>query len=456
MAAQSKLFSAGVDCSCHAYMHPWTTSCASGTAGMMLASIPSSLRTYFTVYLIALIARRRLPSLKDLKHTGAGILQSAAFLSTNAWCFSLFVCLLRQALGRFYFGTAALVPAFFASIVALNVERPARRAALALYVTNVGLETLWRMLEARGLVHSIPNAQVLIMGPSITALLYLQRLGLHRTVAKDITFKVLRVIIGKEEEGPLNMPVANSSGSLSSRQRRLSFRSIRTILGLYEHFRAAKHSSCPHRQGCAIYALRGGLKPFVGGVGLTLSLKLLLNISKIVRLKMDWRKRMFNKDSLKLGLALGSFSLLYKMTSCALRHGFGYDNALFAIPAGLLGSIGLLQFPNTTVSLYIMLKLLHLLYNWGIEGGVLPEVPHFITYLYAFFTAILFHSSILEPRSLRDSYYRFLMNMSGNRICRFGVRSLEDLGLESHEQMLDVVQKLKINTASPNPSVPLM
>ncbi|XP_030376286.1 transmembrane protein 135-like [Scaptodrosophila lebanonensis] len=451
MAAQSKLLDGALRCSCHAYEHPWTSSCVNAAAGMILSCVPSALRTYATVYLLALIARLRLPSVQDLRRTVHSILQSMAFLVTTAYGFSLSVCWLRKLLGRFYFGTVAFLPTFLTSIAAIIIERPARRIPLALYVANVGSETLWNMLESRGLVHSIPNGHVILLGLSTSALLFLSRLGLHKTVCKDATFKALHIILGKEEEGPLRTPAV----TITQSSRPLNFGTILGYVQLYERVRSAKHPSCPHKHSCSSYALRGGLRPFIGGVGLQVALKLLLNSKKIFKLRMEWRKQIFNRKSLNLGLALGSFSLLYKAISCALRHSFGHDSAAFAIPAGLIGSIGLLQFPNTTVSLYVMWKALQLLYNWGISEGVLPEVPHFTIFLYALFTSILFHAAILEPLSLRPSYYKFLMNVSGNRISRFDVRPFESFGLNSHAQVMETIRKLKIDMTSANPMFPL-
>ncbi|KAH8418471.1 hypothetical protein KR009_004710 [Drosophila setifemur] len=449
MAAQSKLAEIAFNCTCYEYNHPWTSSCACGAAGMLLSAIPSSLRTYATVYLLALVMRGRLPSLKVLGQTVTGILQSTSFLSLNASLFVYAVCQLRWLLGGFYFSTVGFVPTFLASFASLAFERPERRAPLALYVANVGTETLWKMLEARGLVRSIPNAQVLIMGLSVTALMYLYRAGLHKTVVKDATFKALGLIVGKEEEGPVKSPSVTTSQS--TRATPLNLNSISAFLELYDRFLTTKHPSCPHKSGCARFALLGGLKPFLGGVGVSVGLKLLLNITKIVQFKMQWRKQIFNKGSLQLGLAVGIFSLLSKTTSCGLRHICGYDNALFAIPAGLIGSIGLLRFPNTTVSLYLMWKSLQLLYNWGIAEGKLPEVPHFNMIMYSFFTALLFHATILEAQSLRPSYYKFLMNISGNRIVRFNVKFFEAFGLKSQDQINNVIKKLGIDVTSPLP-----
>lgn len=260
----------------------------------------------------------RLPTLKDIRLTIIGILKSTAFLTTNAYLFSGCVCLLRYILGRFYISTVAFVPTFLASLIALCIERPARRTPLALYVANVGSEALWGMLEAHGWVRSIPNGQVLILGCSVTALLYMYRNGVHQGKLKDVSFKALQVLIGKEEQGPLKAPTTETQ---SASQPALNFFSISGYLQLYDRMRRARHQSCPHREGCGRYALVGGLKPFLGGVGVQVGLKLLLSIPKLVKLKTDLRKQILNKQSLQLGLALGSFSLLYRVSAkCVPRE----------------------------------------------------------------------------------------------------------------------------------------
>ncbi|XP_017856176.1 PREDICTED: transmembrane protein 135-like [Drosophila arizonae] len=449
MAVQSKL----IKCSCQEYIHPWTASCVNGAAGILLSSAPSSMRTYCIVYLLALVMKMRIPRLLDIKHTIIGILTSSAFLTTNAYLFSLMVCVVRRLVGGFHLSTVAFIPTFIASFAALCIERPARRTPLALYVANEGTEALWNMLEAHGLVRSIPNGQVLILGCSLTALLYMYRRGVHKSKVKDVTFKALAVLMAKGEEGPIK-PTEVVPKQTSSRPP-LNLRSISAYVQLYDRLRNRKHPSCPHREGCGTYVLLGGLKPLLGGVGLQVGLKLLLNIGRIVKLKMDWRKQIFNRNSLQLGLALGSFSLIFKAVSCGLRNACGYDAAYFAIPAGLLGSIGLLQYPNITISLYVMWKALQMLYNWGSEENVLPKVPHFNMVLYASFTAVLFHCAILEASSIRNSYYKFLVNISGRRINLFDRRPFQSLGLKSHDRLQEVIKRLKMDMTNPLPIMPL-
>lgn len=255
--------------------------------------------------------KMRIPRLLDIKRTIIGILTSSAFLTTNAYLFSLMVCVVRRLVGGFYMSTVAFIPTFIASIAALCIERPARRTPLALYVANEGTEALWNMLESRGLVRSIPNGHVLILGCSLTALLYMYRRGVHKNKVKDVTFKALSILMAKGEEGPIKASEAPTTQT--SCLHPFNFGSIAAYVQLYDRLRNSKHPSCSHREGCGTYAIVGGLKPFLGGVGLQVGLKLLLNIGRIVKLKMDWRKQIFNKNSLQLGLALGSFSLIFKV-----------------------------------------------------------------------------------------------------------------------------------------------
>jgi len=61
------------------------------------------------------------------------------------------------------------------------------------------------------------------------------------------------------------------------------------------------------------YSLIGGIKPFVGGVGLQVALKVVMNLKRITAGKMPWKKLVFNRGTLQLGIFMGSFSFLYKV-----------------------------------------------------------------------------------------------------------------------------------------------
>lgn len=121
--------------------------------------------------------------------------------------------------------------------------------------------------------------------------------------------------------------------------------------------------------------------------------------------------------------------------SCLLRHSFNQDHAVFSVPAGLVASLAFTQYPDNTVALYVMWKAiqvsfwsysekactqlfglsLQILATMGQERGILPRIPNFMLYTYAFFTAVLFHAGIIEAQSLRPNYYKFLQAISGER-----------------------------------------
>ncbi|XP_055847683.1 transmembrane protein 135-like isoform X2 [Episyrphus balteatus] len=431
-------------CTCREFLHPWTDSCTVSTADILINSVPQSIRIYAIVYALSLVMRHRIPTQLDLKRTLLGIIQSTAFLSTNSFTFVLYVCLFRNVIGKFYFLSNTFLPAYLASLTAIYIERPVRRPLLALYVANVATETIWRMAESRGFVKSIPKGQAIIFGVSVSVLLYLYRLGLHNTEhCKDSIFDILRIFVGKDEEcmtekeRPMVTPAAVGPESVNNTS---ISRAVRTYLMCLRWLKG-KHDCCPHREGCLQYALMGGVKPFIGGVGLQVVLKIVLNARKILSGRMNLQKNIFDAKTLGLGIFLGSFSFLYKGVSCTLRNIMGKDDARYAIPAGLFGSIAFTQYPDITVALYVMWKSLQIVYNFGESKKKLPKVRGFLIFLYCFCTATLFHAAIIEPLNLRPSYYKFLHSLSGGRVGMFNRTFLDVWGLESSVALREVMKR---------------
>lgn len=315
MAIQSKLLDP-LCITCQEFQHPWTDKCVNATAGILLSATPYCLRVYTIVYAFSLLMRHRVPTLQDLKRTLLGIIQSTAFLVTNAYTFILYNCLLRNLLGRYHFSTVAFIPSFLSSLTAILVERPARRPLLTLYVANVATEALWKMAEARSWVRSIAHGQTFIFAGSMAALLYLYRLSAN----DDSIFNILRIFVGKEEAGPVVKPEPLTTGDQPAPSRRrpsVSFASTADWVRVYSNLIHAKHASCRHKQSCPSYAILGGLRPFAGGLALQVALKLAMNIKNIFRGSMPWRKQIFNRSTLQLGIFMGTFSFLYKVRHCS-------------------------------------------------------------------------------------------------------------------------------------------
>lgn len=403
--------------------------------------------------------RGKIPNTKDLRRTLMGILQSTAFLTTNAFAFSAFACLLRHAIGRFYFPTVTYLPAFLASILAIAVERPSRRGLLSLYVANVATESYWRMLVSRGLVKSVPGGQVLIFGVSAAICSYFYKTGLHHEVTqgKDGFFDSIRFVVGKHEEFDYELKEEVPALAVSGAARDLGNRQtvnrksdilaeiLRTYNATISRLKKTmqRHKACPHHHSCLHYVLQGGAKLYCVGLGIQLSLSVLFQVKKIIKSPSHIKSILMSKELNKIALFLGGYCTIYRAVSCILRHVRDKDAPEHAIPAGLLASLSFYSYPNVSVALYIMWKTLQFVYNLGHARGYLPKVPGFQTFLYCAFTATLFHVAMFEPTNLRSSYFKFLEALSGGRIAFMARGPLDVYGLETSRQLQEMLLKTK-------------
>lgn len=126
-----------------------------------------------------------------------------------------------------------------------------------------------------------------------------------------------------------------------------------------------------------------------------------------------------------------------------MRNILGKDSPWSSIPAGLLASTAFSNYPDNSIALYIMWKMLHITYNIGVEKGILPTVPGFTIFLYCFSTATLFHAATIEPKNMRPSYWKFLHRISGSRICQMDRASFDVWGLETKKNMFEVMKRTR-------------
>ncbi|KAL6417837.1 hypothetical protein ACFW04_012503 [Cataglyphis niger] len=414
---------------------------------------------------IAFLMKRKIPSKRDIKKIILGILQSTAFLSWSGFSYSLFICLLRRILGRFYLPTVSFLPSFLSSLSAIVIERSSRRTLLCLYVSNIATETLFRMGVWRGYFSPIPKGEVYIFAVSVAVLLYFFRAKINK---QDQIHKILRVIIGRYEEAEYltrrnlyfetyskNTEIGNTK---NDRNIQRSFQNSRLNI-LQKSFEAykciintlkaqSKHASCPHPYSCAHYILMDSARIFSYIVCGQITLKLIFQCKRLFQKPKLLKMIIFQKENLNLAIFLGGFTGLYRLMSCLLRRIFHKDSCTYAIPAGLVASITFMAYPNTTVALYFMWKALQLLWNDAAENEKVPEIKWFVIFLYCFSTATLFHAAIIEPQNLRSSYWRFLYNVSGGRIAAMSRLPLNIFGLETNKNLQEVLRKNKDNRSN--------
>ncbi|XP_065086722.1 transmembrane protein 135-like [Ochlerotatus camptorhynchus] len=443
MQVLSKLTSVPV--TCKEYVHPWTNSCSIASAEFLIVAVQDSLRIYTAVYMLSLAMRGRIPSFEELKRTLRGLLQSTAFLTMSAFSYSVFLCVMRRLTGSYNFYTSSYIPAYIAAFVSILVERPSRRGLLCLYVSNVATETGWNILKSRGLVRSLPYGEILIFGMSTATLLYFYRLNRQKDY-KDSMFDVFRFALGDSEVMKLDEAADSRRESRSSERpprRASSYNMIHAAVKAYLNViskikNMAKHELCRHKHSCIYNTLSGGIRMFSIGLGIQVIMKVLFQARKIIRRPELFKRTFLSKEILKLGLFLGGFTSLYKISSCLLRHITNDDKAAYAIPSGLIASVAFGYYADTTIALYIMWKTLQMSYNWGIEKGYVPKIPGFTVLLYCASTALLFHAATLEPMTLRPSYWKFLHSISGGRISVMDRSGFDVYGLDTTGQIRTV------------------
>ena len=84
--------------------------------------------------------------------------------------------------------------------------------------------------------------------------------------------------------------------------------------------------------------------------------------------------------------------------------------------AGFLAGWSMLWYKSQTIALYAAFKLAEILYFKGISKGIVPYIKCADIIIYSISTALVFHVAVVEPHNLRPAYWRFLLNVTGNKL----------------------------------------
>ncbi|XP_055949390.1 transmembrane protein 135-like [Argiope bruennichi] len=431
MAILSKLMEVSLPYNCYEIIHPWEPDCNVVALVAGANAFYEALKLYAPLYLVTYLLKKRF-TLETTVNTVKNLITSASFLGYYAFFLYFFYCRTRKSLGSFYYVISSYFPAFAASVLCYFVERESRRRALTVYLANAATETALRMAMARGILKPYPNAEVYLFCATMAAFFYfIKKSGF----SEDAVSSIFKFLFGKDEaqrkdEKDVRKILCDGANPLLLEKkfsRGITFKD-RIKATFSDRIFSLKHASCHHASGCMIYCLQGFLRPFLLGYAalsvircLSLSKKLLQSPSLLVSLLTD--RRSFN-----LGLFLGGFGGIFKVVNCLLRWYAGKDQPIHAIPAALLGGLCMKFFPSSTISFYLLWKLLEFGYLSGIEAGILPHVMGFQPLLLSASTALLIHSSALEPHNLKPSYLRFLQQITNNKVSQVNVGILDIFG----------------------------
>ncbi|CAJ1063927.1 transmembrane protein 135 [Xyrichtys novacula] len=451
MAALSK-----IPHNCYEIGHTWNPSCVQSAVDVARGALEVSFKIYAPLYLIAAVLRRRK---KDyyLKRLLPEILWSTSFLTANGGLYIVFFCILRKLLGGFYSWSAGFGSALPASYIAILLERKSRRGLLTIYMTNLAIETLFRMAVTRGVVTPIKHGEVLLF--CVTSSLYMFFFR-SKDGLKGFAFSALKFLIGKEEipthpvtaEPICSRPVERAAAidtedSEASVERPSSRR--RTLIAYTRELlesickKGPRHRCCKHYQdNCICYCVKSFVRMFSVGYLIQCCIKVPAAFRQMFSKPSRLPSLFYNKENFQLGAFLGSFVSIYKGTSCLLRWLRNIDDELNALIAGFLAGTSMFFYKSTTISMYLFTKLVETMYFKGIEAGRFPYFPHADTVLYAIATAICFQAAVMEVQNLRPAYWKFLLRLTKGRFALMHRQLLDVFGTQASRDFKGFAPKL--------------
>ncbi|KAF8774588.1 Transmembrane protein 135 like protein [Argiope bruennichi] len=416
MAVLSKFTEISIPYNCYETGHTWHPDCNAAALITGAGVFRESLKIYFPLYVISLFLRGKF-SLRACLNVLENTLVSSAFLGFHGFGFIFFFCLVRKLLGRFYYLSFFFISSFITCFLGIFIERKnsASYSDKTDYAKHECVMMAINLYVAKKYGYSgddISNILKFILGNNEAK----QKSETHeeekklRTEKYDILQKAVLCGMRFKEK------VRNS---------------------FFEKMSMLRHPSCPHDDGCIFYCLQGFCRPFlIGYAALSISRcfsfgkKLISDPSLLFPL-------LTSKRNLSLGLFLGGFGATFRIINCLLRWYFAKDHASYAIPAALLGGLFMKFFPSSTISLYLMWKTIEKGYLQGMEKGALPHFTCFTPLLYAFSSALLFHVAVMEAHNLKPAYFKFLRNVTQNRMFRINHHVLDIFGTQSSKLFSD-------------------
>lgn len=290
---------------------------------------------------------------------------------------------------------------------------------LALYMTNLACETLFKMAVSRGYLTPIKYGEVLLFSIATAGYLYLYRVpeGL-----KDEIRSAVRFLVGPGEEGGVSQP----NRSLIDRLLPKASPAIQNIITRCR--RLPIHRLCQHSHSCLSSVVEKGLELFCTGFAIQGVVKVLGAIPTMFRKPRHLLYALKHRDNFMFGAFIGSFAAIYNAVCCLCRWVRGKDHQLHGLLAGFLAGWSMLFYKSSSIAMYAAIKLTEIIYFKGIKAGILPYIKWADVVLYTISTSICFHVTVFECHNLRPAYWNFLLRLTNGRFGQMNRELLEVYG----------------------------
>ncbi|XP_014670516.1 PREDICTED: transmembrane protein 135-like [Priapulus caudatus] len=422
------LFEPYVHYSCYELGHTWTPGCWKAFFDTMTFAFRASLRTYASFYLLTAALKNKNKEYYLTKFL-PDMLRSTVFLTANACLFIGAFCMIGKVLGKYGLITAGFVPAFIASFLSVLIERKSRRGMLAVYLTNLASEYLFKSLVAHGYIKPIKFGEVFMF--MITAAVYMFLFCSHDGLA-GAEQKGIKFIVGDLEQ----VNGGDEWQAKTETRKKQVLLGAKYLLGLTKYINVLnnvvkswrKHHLCRHSHSCLSYVIQGTLRNFMIGYGIQGCMKLVGSVPKLLKQPHLLLTSLTHGHNVRLGCFLAGFCGIFRGVCCLLRWLTAEHKRQHAAVAGFLAGSSMGFYRSVPISLYLFWKLLETLYYKGIEAGHLPSFRHFDVMLYAFSTAINFHAAVFSPHLMRPAYWDFLKKLTNQRFAEMNRLVLDIYG----------------------------
>lgn len=404
---------------------------------------------YAMLYTFSQLAVQRKYDLPSTWETVKSILRSSFFIFFHAYNGSVMGCALRRGFGRFYYRVLVCAPALISSYLALIIEKPSRRQALAFYLLNMASEIVYRMAVTKGYFKPIKHGETLLFALSLGA--WYNIIKTHG-FGHDPVSGAVKVLIGRDEAksrsrkqhecGQKELTISNNRSDKSIEATN-SNESENVINSFGNKHLGGSHQTCPHlmangqRSSCLWYVLEPIPSRFLLGYSIQSVLKLAAKpYLLIAQPRKAIRASLASSQSFRFGLFLVSLVSTGRLTNCLLRRYFqSNSHPSQGLVSGFVAGLSMLISPKSSLSMYVMWKAVEQYYL--IEASKKENVRtrrYFnftILTIYAISAATILYTFALEPKFVRPSYMKFLDNISDHRLHQLNRMVLDVFGTGS-------------------------
>ncbi|GMT35145.1 hypothetical protein PFISCL1PPCAC_26442, partial [Pristionchus fissidentatus] len=407
---------------CYETIHTWEPDCTQAWIYAVPEALRFSMRTYATFYIVTTLigAKGNLKKIDWKKYT-TDTLRSTIFLTCNLIFYLSFLCKIRQLMGFFAIPTIGYTNGVLSSFFAILIEKKSRRPALALYLTNLASETLYRQLCNHGYLRTIPHGTFIPFAIGLALFKYLSSKG----------------GLGKSMEGFLSSALQEKDDSGNAHIVKLGNTVHKNLPGAFKEMierlktDCGKADNCEHQHSCAY----NGSKVFLHNASIGLAISSLLTLLKNIRKPTAIPSALLSQGNMKMPLFFGLLPLIYHSSRCLINR--IPSSTLRPTPqirdivsAAAAGS-SMIAFPNISISMFVMWKAIEAFYTHLVESGRASWIKNGDVLLYSLSTGYVLGCAAFEPHAIRKGYIQFLEGLTGNLIRKFNRCHYDFYGAES-------------------------